>query len=610
MYGTVLHRIEMCSLGPHIRIQQPTSAGPPTVILSMLQVYTLKFSDPNWVVVPLKTNPHSLPFRTKTSLTLTTVDRGVLSPSCPPLEELASKSSIRNQFVCVAIVHDVIFNSAAGNQRLVLQPWNANPTESGRIDTGIRIYKHNTGYMCGESVPLVALVHGRAQMCSRSRKGKLPTLSSSSIELFSNCGSPCFEFVVIFFLFHNPFSSPAVFRLLVTVLLTGVAALLLLGEAEQQQALFVSDANLQRPPNLLPPRSESGGQHDREHRAARRGAKRHKGDSGTNGDHSPSVQLYINRFRNITAKSMQDLLVTYRKEAQKCKLPKGFSCRLTTAEESAHNADAVIHVPSPVATWLDDPLEYKKGQLHVRFQPHPVKKLDSRTSHLSRTFFDLQMTYEPSSQTPLFSICNHHTLEVMYERARNRSLDKDLVTREVQEKKKGIAAFLNGCKLGGNSHFTDAMVYLSQLMEHVKIDSYGTCAHNTDMPFPVCGPACFQEIAKQYKVVLAFGDLSSPEYISEDIYIAYRSGAVPVYYGGEEVFEFVPGAHTFIHTEQFHSAQELASFLLQVVESDELLVSYLENWNMRRIQTFKQQHCYNGTSPICQLCRTVYDMKH
>ena len=179
MYGTVLHRIEMCSLGPHIRIQQPTSAGPPTVILSMLQVYTLKFSDPNWVVVPLKTNPHSLPFRTKTSLTLTTVDRGVLSPSCPPLEELASKSSIRNQFVCVAIVHDVIFNSAAGNQRLVLQPWNANPTESGRIDTGIRVYKHNTGYMCGESVPLVALVHGRAQMCSRSRKGKLPTLSSS-----------------------------------------------------------------------------------------------------------------------------------------------------------------------------------------------------------------------------------------------------------------------------------------------------------------------------------------------------------------------------------------------------------------------------------------------
>lgn len=134
MHGTALHRTERCSLGPHIRIQQPTSAGPPKVILSMLQVYTLKFSDPNWVVVPLKTNPHSLPFRTKTSLTLTTVDRGVLPPSSPPLEELASESSIRNSFVCVAITHDVIFNSAAKSALSPAGAWNDNPTESGRID--------------------------------------------------------------------------------------------------------------------------------------------------------------------------------------------------------------------------------------------------------------------------------------------------------------------------------------------------------------------------------------------------------------------------------------------------------------------------------------------
>lgn len=381
-----------------------------------------------------------------------------------------------------------------------------------------------------------------------------------------------------------------------------MGALLLLGEAEQKQTVAVRDANFQRPPD--------GGHHSLEPRSIRGPAKRPKRDSGTNGDHSPSVQLYINRFHDITARSMRDRLVAYRKEAQKCKLPKGFSCRLTTAEEAAQNADAVIHVPSPAATWLDDPLEYKKGQLHVHFQPYPVKRLDSRISHLSRTFFDLQMTYEPSSAIPLFSICNHNTLRILYERAHNRSVDQDLVTREVQGKKNGIAAFLNGCKLGGNNHFTAAMIYLSQLMEHVKIDSYGTCAHNADTPFPVCGPECFEKIAKQYKVVLAFGDPSSPEYISEDIYTAYRSGAVPVYYGGEEVFEFVPGAHTFIHTEQFHSAQELASFLQQVVESDELLVGYLENWNMKRIQTFKQHFCYNGTSPICQLCRTVYDMKY
>lgn len=410
----------------------------------------------------------------------------------------------------------------------------------------------------------------------------------------------------------RPLLSPAVTRFLVTLLLTAVGALLLLGEAEQRHSLPTGDNSVQRPFQLLTPTPEIGAQHERELRlrAARKTAKRVKRDSVVKDEQAPSVVLYINRFNNITSRTMLDLLATYRKEAQRCSLPKGFVCRLSGAEEAAQNADAVIHVPSPVSTWLDDPLEYKKGQLHIHFQPYPVRKLDTRISHLSRTFFDLHMTYESSSQTPLFSICNHNTLDILYKHAQNRSAAKDAATHEVQAKRKGIAAFLNGCKLSGNSHFTDSMVYLSQLMEHVKVDSYGTCAHNTDTPFPACGPACFQQIAKQYKVVLAFDDLSYPQYIGESLYMAYRSGAVPVYYGGEEVFEFVPGAHTFIHTEQFHSAQELAAFLLQVVESDELLVGYLENWNAKRIQKFKQHYCYNGTSPICQLCQTVYAMRH
>lgn len=95
-YDTLLRRAERCARKPYVSYySRLTSADPPKVILSMLQVYTLKFSDPNWVVVPLKTNPHSLPFRTKTSLTLTTVDRGVLPPSSPPLQELESEPSIR-----------------------------------------------------------------------------------------------------------------------------------------------------------------------------------------------------------------------------------------------------------------------------------------------------------------------------------------------------------------------------------------------------------------------------------------------------------------------------------------------------------------------------------
>ena len=317
-------------------------------------------------------------------------------------------------------------------------------------------------------------------------------------------------------------------------------------------------------------------------------------------DAPKTIQLFVNRYQDITSKFTKDLLTTYKKDTQQCRLPGGFACRLSTSESTASQADAVVHVPSP--RWLDDPLEYRRGQLHVLFQPIPMRK-DYKDSYLVASFFDITMTHKTTSTIPILSVCRHNTIKILEEISRNR-------TARFPNKKRKIASFLSGCRQNGNSHFSDDIIYLSQLMDHIRVDSYGTCFHNTDTPYPLCSRDCNQLIADRYKIVLAFDGQVEEDFVSDAIYMAYRGGAIPVYFGSDSIFELVPGAHTFIHAQQYRSGRELASFLDQILHDDELLDGYLENWNMEKMRKIHQSHCFNGSSPICRLCQNVYDLKY
>ena len=156
------------------------------------------------------------------------------------------------------------------------------------------------------------------------------------------------------------------------------------------------------------------------------------------------------------------------------------------------------------------------------------------------------MTYKESSTIPLLNICHKRNIDYFIKEGKNATARKELL----RNRNKDIAVFMDGCKASGNSHYGKNTIYLRALMEHIKIDSYGTCFHNKDVPYPVCSSKCYQNIAQGYKMVLALDDPTFEGYIGEDIFLALRSGSVPVYLGSDNIYNFIPGAHTLIYASE------------------------------------------------------------
>ena len=63
-----------------------------------------------------------------------------------------------------------------------------------------------------------------------------------------------------------------------------------------------------------------------------------------------TIVLYINRNQEITNRQTKEALWMYKKEAEKCVLPEGYKCKLSSSEERAVEADGILHVPSQVSS--------------------------------------------------------------------------------------------------------------------------------------------------------------------------------------------------------------------------------------------------------------------
>lgn len=135
-----------------------------------------------------------------------------------------------------------------------------------------------------------------------------------------------------------------------------------------------------------------------------------------------------------------------------------------------------------------------------------------------------------------------------------------------------VAMAVGHCELG-----TVRGDYFRDLMGFIRVDSYGKCLSTaTISPSQVAAAAdaptlpCFGcnwpyrkeklEIFKAYPFVLTFENSNCYDYVTEKIYDAFLSGAVPVYLGAPNIEEWVPRG-SFIDARQFSGPEELASYL-------------------------------------------------
>ncbi|MBA0602814.1 hypothetical protein Gorai_002981 [Gossypium raimondii] len=107
-----------------------------------------------------------------------------------------------------------------------------------------------------------------------------------------------------------------------------------------------------------------------------------------------------------------------------------------------------------------------------------------------------------------------------------------------------------------------------------------------------------------YKFVLAIENTVTESYVTEKLFYALDSGAVPIYFGAPNVLDFVP-PHSIIDGTKFRSMEELASYVKALANDP---VAYAEYHAWRRCGVLRNYAKARATSLDtlpCRLCEAV-----
>ncbi|KAG8465120.1 hypothetical protein KFE25_012483 [Diacronema lutheri] len=103
-----------------------------------------------------------------------------------------------------------------------------------------------------------------------------------------------------------------------------------------------------------------------------------------------------------------------------------------------------------------------------------------------------------------------------------------------------VAAFISNCERQGALSRLDL---LAELSAHVRVDHYGRCGHNTDLPH-TRGAADWGAkklgVVGKYRFLSAMENSLALDYVSEKVYHALLVGTIPIYLGAPNVFDFLP----------------------------------------------------------------------
>ena len=169
--------------------------------------------------------------------------------------------------------------------------------------------------------------------------------------------------------------------------------------------------------------------------------------------------------------------------------------------------------------------------------------------------------------------------------------------------RKGIVLLLSDCAFKWRTDF------IGELMKHIHIDSYGRCFNNAQYHSAKGRYEEGMEIASKYRMFLQIENTITKDYITEKLTVAYGSGAIPVYWGTPEVYNWVPGNHTFIDISKYSNAEKLAEYLKSIDEDDNLFNYHTSNFDWEKTETMKKKTC-SQKSYNCKLCEVVTQLRH
>ena len=171
--------------------------------------------------------------------------------------------------------------------------------------------------------------------------------------------------------------------------------------------------------------------------------------------------------------------------------------------------------------------------------------------------------------------------------------------KTIPSKSKGVAAAISNCA----PRFRQSFV--GKFMEHVKVDQYGGCFHNTERKQK---RGNWHEeklqIFHDYRFVLALENKIGPGYVTEKIWDALLARAIPLYWGTDDIYKFLP-ADKFLMVKEGDSVESVAKRTRDIEQDADLYASF-HHWDIVELnRTIDRFQC--NVHPLCQLCALVQD---
>lgn len=167
----------------------------------------------------------------------------------------------------------------------------------------------------------------------------------------------------------------------------------------------------------------------------------------------------------------------------------------------------------------------------------------------------------------------------------------------IKGKQNKVVWFASNCNSQNNR-----LEYARELSKYIQVDIYGKCGNFTCNKWNQT--LCLQMINKNYKFYLAFENSNSREYITEKLYrnaFGYNDLdhlMLPIVLGApRQDYEKLVPPKSFIHVDDFESAQDLANYLMLLDSDDALYYSYFRWKTMGR---------FIDTKFMCRVCAMLH----
>ena len=268
------------------------------------------------------------------------------------------------------------------------------------------------------------------------------------------------------------------------------------------------------------------------------------------------------------------------------------ACEITADNARFADADAVVfHIPTLAGLAR---LQKRPGQRWVAWSMESELNFPQLTSPHFMRYFDLTMTYRLNSDVPILYVSECFGADP----------SSALRTAPVEKTAEAPAVYFDSNQWARSKRAE----YVSELMQHVSVHSYGRSLRNRELAEDKGRPTKLETIAR-YKFTIAIENSFCQDYVTEKFYDPLVAGSVPVYRGAPNIQDFVPGDRCYIRIEDFKGPRQLAEYLAMLDRDDKEYGRYFE-WKQAPLRPgFEQLVAACGSDPKCRLAAKLVSLR-